>query len=149
MGVPAARCRTNPCGCAAHAAGALRVLVLKAVDRLSCGVISADKTHEMKNRLFCTLAGLMALSAVPASAGSIYSVFYDDRFGVIDDSSGAFTQIGTLPIAQSGGIAYDNGTLYAQSIQSELISIDPVSGASSVIGTSGLQLTSVGFAGGY
>jgi len=91
----------------------------------------------------------MALSAIPASAGSIYSVFYDDRFGIIDDSTGAFTQISTLPIAQSGGIAYDNGTLYTQSIQSELISVDPISGASSVIGTSGLQLTSVGFAGGY
>jgi hypothetical protein len=103
----------------------------------------------MKNTFFCALAGLMALSAVPASAGSIYSVFYDNRFGVIDDSTGAFTQISTLPIAQSAGIAYDDGTLYAQSMQSELISIDPVSGASSVIGSSGLQLWSVVFAGGY
>src|SRR6202050_2206160 len=103
----------------------------------------------MKNILFCALAGLMALSAVPASAGSIYSVFYDNRFGTIDSSTGAYTQIGTLPIAQSAGIAYDGGALYAQSIQSELISIDPVSGVSSVIGSSGLQLSSVGFAGGY
>jgi hypothetical protein len=103
----------------------------------------------MKNKLFCALAGLLALSAVPASAGSIYSVFYDNRFGAIDDSTGAYTQIATLPIAQSAGIAYDNGSFYAQSIQSELISIDPVSGTSSIIGSSGLQLSSVGFAGGY
>jgi hypothetical protein len=103
----------------------------------------------MKNKLFWAIAGLMALSALPASAGSIYSVFYDNRFGVIDDSTGAFTQTGTLPIAQSAGIAYDNDTLYAQSIQSQLISINPFSGASSVIGSAGLQLTSVGFAGGY
>jgi hypothetical protein len=103
----------------------------------------------MKNKLFWALAALIALSAVPASAGSIYSVFYDNRFGVIDDSTGAFTQISTLPIAQAGGIAYDNSTLYAQSIQSQLISVDPVSGVSSDIGSSGLQLTSVGFAGGY
>jgi hypothetical protein len=95
------------------------------------------------------IAGLlMALAVVPASAGGIYSVFYDNRFGVIDDSTGAFTQISTLPIAQAAGIAYDNGTLFAQNIQSELIEIDPVSGASSVIGSSGLQLSSVGFAGG-
>jgi hypothetical protein len=103
----------------------------------------------MKSKLFCGLAGLlMTLSAVPASADSIYSVFYDNRFGVINGSTGAFTQIGTLPIAQSAGIAYDDGTLYAQSMQSELISIDPISGASSVIGNSGLDLWSVVFAGG-
>jgi hypothetical protein len=95
------------------------------------------------------IAGLlMALAAVSASAAEIYSVFYDNRFGVIDDSTGAFTQISTLPIAQAAGIADDNGTLFAQSLQSELIEIDPVSGASSVIGSAGLQLSSVGFAGG-
>jgi hypothetical protein len=111
--------------------------------------VLADKTHKMKNKLFCALAGLMALSAVPASAGSIYSVFYDNRFGVIDSSTGAYTQIGTLPIAQSAGIASFNNILFAQSMQSELVSIDPASGTSSVIGDSGLQLSSVGFAGGY
>jgi hypothetical protein len=91
----------------------------------------------------------MALNGIPALAGSIYSVFYDNRFGAIDSSTGAFTEIGTIPIAQSAGIAYTgNGTLYDQSIQSELIAIDPISGAASIIGNAGLQLSSVGFAGG-
>lgn len=94
------------------------------------------------------IALLLTLAIVPATADSIYSVFYDSRFGTIDDTTGAFTQIGTLPIAQSAGIAWDNGTLYAQSMQSELVSIDPLSGAASILGTSGLQLSSVGFAGG-
>ena len=103
----------------------------------------------MRRRVYLILASLLtALNAVPATAGSIYSVFYDNRFGPIDSSTGAFTEVSTLPIAQSAGIAYDNGTLYAQNMQSELITIDPVSGAASIIGSSGLQLSSVGFAGG-
>jgi len=102
-------------------------------------------TNQIRFRLVVLL---IALGAVPVFADKVDSVFYDNRFGTIDSSTGAFTQISTLPIAQSGGIAYDDGTLFAQSIQSELISIDPVSGASSVIGNSGLQLSSVGFAGG-
>jgi hypothetical protein len=94
-------------------------------------------------------AGLSAaLAAVPVCADQLYSVFYDNRFGTIDSATGAFTQIGTLPIAQSAGIAYDNGSLFAQSIQSELIHIDPLSGVSSIIGSSAMPLSSVGFAGG-
>src|SRR5580698_8515390 len=104
---------------------------------------------QMTSTFRLLIAGLlMALATVPASAGGIYSVFYDNRFGMIDDSTGAFTQISTLPITQAAGIASDNGTLFAQSMQSGLIEIDPVSGAASVIGSSGLQLSSVGFAGG-
>jgi len=103
----------------------------------------------MKDKLRFLIAGLlMALTAASASAGQIYSVFYDNRFGTIDDTTGAFTQIGTLPIAQSAGIAYDNGTLFAQNMQSKLIAVDPVSGLASIIGSSGLQLSSVGFTGG-
>jgi hypothetical protein len=110
------------------------------------------KSLQMKGRIRLLMAGLLiALGAIPACAdltNTVYSVFYDNRFGTIDSATGAFTQISTLPIPQSGGIAYDGGTLFAQSIQSELITIDPVSGLSSIVGSSGLQLSSVGFAGG-
>ena len=103
----------------------------------------------MQTKLRLLLAGiLMALAALPVAASEVYSVFWDNRFGTVDDLTGAFTQIATLPIAQGTGIAYDNGTLYAQNLQSDLISIDPVSGAASVIGSLGLQLTSAVFAGG-
>lgn len=104
----------------------------------------------MRNKFRLLVAGiLMALTAFPAAATELYSVFYDNRFGAVNDSSGAFTQIGTLPISTAAGIAYADGSFFAQSIQdSTLVSIDPVSGASSVIGSSGLELTSVGFAGG-
>jgi hypothetical protein len=104
---------------------------------------------QMTSKFQLPIAGLlMALAVGPASAGGIYSVFYDDRFGTIDNSTGAFTQISTLPIAQAAGISYDNGKLFVQSVQNELIEVDPVSGAASVIGGAGLPLTSVGFAGG-
>src|SRR5580693_1838809 len=91
---------------------------------------------------------LIALGAVPATASQIFSVFYDNRFGTVNDSTGAFTSIGTLPLAQSAGIAWDNGELFAQDIQSNLVAIQPFSGVASVLGSSGLQLSSVGFAGG-
>jgi hypothetical protein len=103
----------------------------------------------VKDQVRFAIAGLLiALSAAPTCADQVDSVFYDNRFGTINSATGVFTPISTLPIAESGGIAYDSGTLFAQSIQSELITIDPDSGLSSVIGGSGLQLSSVGFAGG-
>jgi len=102
-------------------------------------------THKVRG----LLAGvLIALGAVPATASQIYSVFYDNRFGTVNDSTGAFTSIGTLPLAQSAGIAWDNGELFAQDTQSDLVAIQPFSGVASVLGSSGLQLSSVGFAGG-
>jgi hypothetical protein len=90
---------------------------------------------------------LMTLAVFPAAASEVFSVSYDNRFGTVDDSTGAYAQIGTLPVSQMAGIAYDNGTFYAQSIQdSILVTIDPVSGVASIMGSTGLS--SVGFAGG-
>lgn len=103
----------------------------------------------MRSRFGLSLAGLlMVLGALPAAAGEVYSVFYDNRFGAIDTSTGSFTEIGTLPLAQSGGIAYDDGVLYTQDLQGNLMDINPVSGAASILGSAGLNITSAGFAGG-
>lgn len=93
------------------------------------------------------VATLMAVSAFPAAAGTVYSVFYDNRFGTIDSSTGAFTQISTLPIPQAAGIAWTN-TLFAQSMQGELISINPDTGASAAVGNADLSTTSEVFGGG-
>jgi hypothetical protein len=126
----------------------LRIYDYLSIDKNQIGSESGTKMQS-KFR-FLTTSLLMTWAAFPAVAGQVYSVFYDNRFGTIDDSTGAYTQIGTLPVSQMAGIAYDNGAFYAQSIQnSTLVAIDPISGASSVIGSSGLQLTSVGFAGGF
>ena len=103
----------------------------------------------MISKLRLLLAGtLLSLTVFPASADQVYSVFYSNNFGAVDDAAGTYTQISTLPIARAAGIAYDDGALYVQDMQSNLITVDPVSGASSVIGSAGLQLNSVGFAGG-
>ncbi len=40
------------------------------------------------------------------AAGNIDVVFYDNRFGTIDDTAGVYTQISTLPITAAGGIAW-------------------------------------------
>lgn len=96
---------------------------------------------------FVLVGLLMTQASLPVKADQVYSVFYDNRFGTVDTSTGVFTQISTVPIPQAGGVAYDDGTLYAQSLQGSLIDINPFSGAASVIGSSGLGITSVGFAG--
>lgn len=90
---------------------------------------------------------LMALGTMPAAAGTIYSVFDDSRFGAIDGTTGAYTPIGTLPISAASGVAIYVNVLFAQSMQGELITIDPVSGTSTVVGNAGLQTTSEVFAG--
>jgi hypothetical protein len=102
----------------------------------------------MRKCLVAFTGFVMALAAVPVIASEVDAVFFDSRFGTINDATGIFTQISTLPIAQAGGIAYYDGTMYVQDLQSNLITVDPVSGVSSVIGSSGLQLSSAGFAGG-
>jgi hypothetical protein len=136
----------------------LTYLVGNGCDPRICDYLSTDKNQtgsesgtKMQSKFrFLTSILLMASAAFPAAASQVYSVFYDNRFGSVDDATGAYTQIGTLPVSQMAGIAYDNGAFYAQSIQnSTLVTIDPISGASSVIGSSGLQLTSDGFAGGF
>lgn len=97
---------------------------------------------------FCVITAFLGVSAVPAAAGTIYSVFYDSRFGAIDSATGAFTQIGTLPIANASGIGAFQNELFVQSVQGELLAVDPATGAATVIGNSDLSSTSVIFAGG-
>jgi len=84
---------------------------------------------------------------MPAAANSIYTVFYDSRFGVIDSTTGVYSPIGSLPIPAAAGIAVYANILFAQSMQGELIVINPVSGISTVVGSAGLATVSEVFAG--
>jgi hypothetical protein len=97
---------------------------------------------------FCLVTACLGVSAVPAAAGTIYSVFYDSRFGTIDSTTGAFTQTGTLPIANASGIGAFQNELFVQSMGGELLTVDPATGAATVIGNADLSSTSVIFAGG-
>ena len=91
---------------------------------------------------------LLLLCVLPGSGATVYSVFFDDRFGTIDNTTGSYTQIGTLPIGQAAGIGAVGDVLYVQSMQGELLTVDPVTGASTVVGNADLSTTSEIFAGG-
>ena len=96
----------------------------------------------------CRIAALTAICAAGAAADPLYSVFCDNRFGTIDSNSGSYAQIGTLIFSAAAGIGEFNNALYAQSMQGELITVNPAAGASTVIGDAGLNTTSEVFAGG-
>ena len=103
----------------------------------------------MRHRHSLLACALLLAAAGAASANQVYSIFYDNRFGKIDDTTGKYTQIANLLVAQSYGIAYYHGTLYVEDSGNDLIQVDPLSGASTVIGSIGLSgVQSVVFAGG-
>ena len=89
----------------------------------------------------------LALSAVSLFASSIDVVFYDNRFGTIDDTTGSYTQISTLPIGQAGGIAVMNN-LYLEDFGNNLFTVDPITGTAQLVGNTGLGLSMGAFAGG-
>ena len=92
-------------------------------------------------------AAFVLLSAA-ARASQLDVIFYDNRFGTIDTSTGAYSQISTLPIGKAAGIASSNGSFYVEDLANNLLLVDPVTGASRVLGNTGLGLRFVGFAGG-
>ena len=88
------------------------------------------------------------LNALSAFGSTISVIFYDNRFGALDDKTGAYTAISTLPLSASSGIAAMNGLLYVENMGSTLFSVDPFTGVSQQIGATGLTTTSGAFAGG-
>jgi hypothetical protein len=93
------------------------------------------------------LAALVLISAA-ARASQLDVIFYDNRFGTIDTSTGAYSQISTLPIGKAAGIASSNGSLFVEDLSNNLLLVDPGTGASKVLGNTGLGLNFVVFAGG-
>lgn len=88
------------------------------------------------------------LGPLPLFAGSIGVVFDDSRFGVLNDSTGAFTQLATLPISGSAGIAAEGGYLLYEDMGSALYTVDPVTGISQMVGYTGIGTTAAVFGGG-
>jgi hypothetical protein len=91
---------------------------------------------------------LVAAGTAAARASLMDVIFYDNRFGTIDTSSGSYTSISTLPINKAAGIAQSNGSTYVEDLANNLLLMDPVTGASRVLGNTGLGLNFVVFAGG-
>jgi hypothetical protein len=93
------------------------------------------------------LAAVLALNAASAFGAKIDVVFYDSRFGTYDDQTGEFTQLSTLPIAHSAGVASMNGLVYLEDMGTELFTVDPVTGAWALVGSTDLRTTAGAFAG--
>ncbi|MES1257568.1 MAG: hypothetical protein ABUS51_04025 [Acidobacteriota bacterium] len=91
---------------------------------------------------------IVLLRAVPSFGASLSVIFYDNRFGTLDDATGAYTQVGTLPVTASGGIAALNGLLYLEDFGNNLYSVDSVTGAAHLTGNTGLNLSLAVFGGG-
>ena len=92
-------------------------------------------------------AGLLTLTAVSAYSSTLSVVFYDNRYGTIDDATGAYTNVSALPVSASAGIAFMDGLLYLENMGTDLYTVDPYSGVSSLVGATGLSTTSGAFAG--
>jgi hypothetical protein len=91
---------------------------------------------------------IFAFHLIPARGAGIDVVFNDNRFGELNDVTGDYRQIGTLPISVSSGIASMNGLLYLEDAGNNLYTVDPVSGASRLIGPTGVSDPAGAFAGG-
>jgi hypothetical protein len=89
---------------------------------------------------------LLALCALPAFSTTLNVVFYDNRFGTIDDVTGNYSQIGTLPVSQSAGIASLNGFLYLEDMGTNLYTVNANTGAAALVGSTGLHTTASAFA---
>ena len=83
----------------------------------------------------------------PARATSVAVIFYDNRYGTVNDLTGGYTQIGTLPVKQSGGIAAINGLLYVEDFSNNLYTVDSLTGAAHLAGNTGLNLNLAVFGG--
>jgi hypothetical protein len=92
-------------------------------------------------------AAVLALNAASAFGATIDVVFYDSRFGTYDDQTGVFTQLSTLPVAHSAGVASMNGLVYLEDMGTELFTVDPVTGDWALVGSTNLQTTAGAFAG--
>jgi hypothetical protein len=93
------------------------------------------------------LGAVLALNAASAFSATIDVVFYDSRFGTYNDQTGAFTQLSTLPVAHSAGVASMNGLVYLEDMGTELFTVDPVTGDYTLVGSTNLSTTAGAFAG--
>jgi hypothetical protein len=81
----------------------------------------------------------LVLFSVPASADSMVYVVNGQQFGTLDLNTGAFSQIGPgTPEGADGLVPGPNGSLITLAFTGNLDSINPATGAVSLIGATGL-----------
>ena len=91
--------------------------------------------------------GLLLTSACAFGSSLAYVATPSDEFGTMNLSTGAFTEIATEPDTLIGLAWGSNGLLYAMDKDGNVVTIDPVTGAETVVGASGLGATTNLFAG--
>lgn len=97
-------------------------------------------------RVSVVLAALslaIAIGSSPSEAGILYGVTYGgSEIVTIDLGTGLATTVGTTPLFDVGGIAFDGiGTLYASDQSSSninLYTLDPIAGTATFIGSAGV-----------
>jgi hypothetical protein len=112
-----------------------------------CGMSAWEAVQVRFSFRTAVLTAVLALNAASAFGAKIDVVFYDSRFGTYDDQTGEFTQLSTLPIAHSAGVAAMNGLVYLEDMGTELFTVDPVTGAWALMGSTDLHTTAGAFAG--
>lgn len=95
------------------------------------------------------LALAVAMFAAPASAApSVYVVNLYNQFGAVNLANGSFHPIGNAnPDGQSNLVWGNNGSLYSLTVTGNLETINPSTGAATVIGATGLGYNAFDLAG--
>ena len=95
------------------------------------------------------LAAALLVAGAPAVFGANIGVaFYDQRFGLLNDATGAYSQVSNLPIAGgAAGLAALNGLYYLEDLGDNLFTADPLTGTASKVGSAGMNLDVAAFAG--
>ena len=92
-----------------------------------------------KPTLFIALAA--ALSGAPAIADSVpdfYVVTLSQQFGVVSGSNGSFLPVSGTPEGDVGLVNGPNGSLLTLTVSGNLASINPATGATTVVVATGL-----------
>jgi hypothetical protein len=93
----------------------------------------------IRDTVFSLIAALLLSSSSATAASAVYVVNDNSQFGTLNLTTGAFTQIGpATPEGETGLVPGPTGSLLTLTYSGNLDSINPVTGATIVIGPTGL-----------
>jgi hypothetical protein len=101
----------------------------------------------IRTMLMVSLGLGLAFSASAGDSPVVYVVTGSQQFGTVNLATGAFRQISTTPEGQANLVQAPGGFLYSLTVSGYLVTIDPSTGATSYIGSTGLGFEAFAFAG--
>jgi hypothetical protein len=94
---------------------------------------------QFRDTSFSLIAALLLSSSSATAASVVYVVNDNSQFGTLNLTTGSFTQIGpATPEGETGLVPGPNGSLLTLTYSGKLDSINPATGATTVIGPTGL-----------